>query len=160
MIELPHVAHIPAQLVARIHLTIPRAEIRHVMGPGIGEIMVAVTAQGLEPTGAWFTHHHQMHPDTFDFDICVPVSRPVSPVERVTAGEIPAMTVVRTLYRGPYEGLAVAWGEYQAWAAANGHVLAEDLFEHYLASSESSPDPANWRTELMRPTAGSIGKAP
>lgn len=158
MIETPQVVQVPARFVARIHLTIPRAEIRHVMGPGLGEIMAAVTAQGLGPTGAWFTHHHQMHPDTFDFDICVPVSQPVSPVGRVHAGEVSALTVVRTIYQGAYEGLAGAWSELHTWAAAEGHLLREDLFEHYLAGPESSPDPANWRTELMRPTAG-IGKA-
>lgn len=63
------------------------------------------------------------------------------------------MTVVRTLYHGPYEGLAGAWGEYHAWTTAEGHLLREDLFEGYLAGPESGPDPAGWRTELMRRTA-------
>lgn len=37
------------------------------------------------------------------------------------------------------------------WIAASGHTPAEDLWERYAAGPESSPDPATWRTELIRP---------
>ena len=78
MLDTPRIAHCTAQQTAVIHLTIPRAEIRHVMGPGIQELMAAVAAQGIGPTGPWFSHHLKMHPDTFDFEIGVPVS-PIRP---------------------------------------------------------------------------------
>jgi effector-binding domain-containing protein len=64
------------------------------------------------------------------------------------------MRVARTVYRGPYEGLGTAWGEFNAWIAANGHTPAPDLWECYVAGPESSPDPATWRTELNRPLIG------
>ena len=53
---------------------IPRAEIQKVMGPGYREVMAAVAAQGIAPVGPWFTHHLRMDPDTFDFEIGVPVA--------------------------------------------------------------------------------------
>ena len=53
------------------------------MGAGIGEAMAAVKAQGIGPAGPWFAHHLKMTPETFDFDICVPVSAPVTAVGRV-----------------------------------------------------------------------------
>jgi hypothetical protein len=34
---------------AFIHLTIPRAEIQNVMGPGINELMATIAAQGIAP---------------------------------------------------------------------------------------------------------------
>jgi effector-binding domain-containing protein len=62
--------------------------------------------------------------------------------------------VARVVYRGPYEGLGAAWGEFDAWIAANGHKPGTDLWECYVAGPESSPDPAAWRTELNRPLVG------
>jgi effector-binding domain-containing protein len=59
--------------------------------------------------------------------------------------------VARTVYHGPYEGLGDAWGEFLDWITANGHRPAPDLYECYLAGPESSANPADWRTELIKP---------
>ena len=60
-------------------------------------------------------------------------------------------TAARTVYHGGYEGLGAAWRELDEWVVAEGRMAAPDLWESYLAGPESSPDPANWRTELNRP---------
>lgn len=151
MIETPHITQTTAQLTAVIRVTVPRGEIQSVMGPGIGELMAAVKAQGIGPAGPWFTHHLKMDPAIFDFEISVPVSAPVAPAGRVVGGEMPAGKVARTIYRGPYEGLGEAWGEFGKWIAGRGHATREDLYECYVAGPESSPNPAEWRTELSRP---------
>jgi len=151
MLDRPQLAHTAAQATAVIRLTIPRAEIRSVMGPGHRELMAAIAAQGIAPAGPWFTHHLRMPAETFDFEIGVPVAAPVAALGRVQPAELRAATVARTVYRGPYEGLAAAWGELMDWIAAQGHTPAADLWECYAAGPESSPDPANWRTELNRP---------
>lgn len=121
------------------------------MGPGITEVMAAVKAQGIGPAGPWFTHHLKMNPATFDFEICVPVTAPVTPAGRVKAGEWPAMCVAQTVSHGGYENLGNAWGEFIGWLEANGHKFGPDLYECYVAGPESSSDPANWRTELSKP---------
>lgn len=152
MIDTPQITRSDAQQVARIHLTIPREQIRDVMGPGIGEVMAAVAAQGVGPAGPWFAHHLKMDPATFDFEICVPVTAPVAATGRVQPGEIRAVEkLVRTVYHGPYEGLGQAWVEFETWIKANGHASAPDLWECYVAGPESGDDPAQWRTELNRP---------
>ncbi len=151
MIDTPQITQSTAQLTAVIRLTIPRAEIRNVMGPAISEVMAAVAAQGISPAGPVFSYHFRIDPDTFDFEVGVPVAKPVSPAGRVKPGELPAKKVARTVYHGGYEGLGAAWGEFGAWIAANGHKPGPDLWECYVAGPESSPDPANWRTELNRP---------
>lgn len=154
MIDTPQITHTAVQLTAMIHLTIPREDIRNVMGPGISEVMAAVAAQGLVPAGPWLTHHLKMAPDIFDFEISVPVTAPVAPVGRVRPGQLPAVRVARTVYHGGYEGLGDAWGQFGAWIAAQGHKAAPDLWEVYLAGPESSPDPTTFRTELNRPLVG------
>jgi effector-binding domain-containing protein len=153
MLDAPTVTKADAQETAVIHLTIPRAEIRDVMGPGIGELMATVAAQGIATAGPWFTHHLRMDPQVFDFEIGVPVTAPVAPSGRVKAGHLPATKLARTVYRGPYEGLGAAWGELDAWIAGEGHTPQGDLWECYVAGPESSSDPAGWRTELNRPIA-------
>jgi effector-binding domain-containing protein len=121
------------------------------MGPGIGELRAAIAAQGIAPAGPWFTHHLRMDPDTFDFEIGIPVTAPVTAAGRMKAGQLPATTVARTVFHGNYEGLGAAWGEFGAWIAAERHTPGADLWECYVAGPESSPDPATWRTELNRP---------
>lgn len=112
--------------------------------------LLVLEPDGITPTGPWFTHHLRMDPGVFDFAI-VPVPRPVSAAGRVQAGRLPAAKVARTVYHGPYEGLAAAWGEFDAWLKAEGHTPGPSLWECYLAGPESNPDPATWRTELTRP---------
>jgi effector-binding domain-containing protein len=151
MIDTPRIIAIEAQTTAVIHLTVSRDEIQSVMGPGISEVMATVAAQGLKPTGAWFTYHFRRPTDVFDFEVGVPIPTPVSPTGRVRPGQLPAARVVRTIYHGGYEGLGEGWGELEAWLEANGHQPAAELWEHYAVGPESSPDPATWRTELNRP---------
>jgi effector-binding domain-containing protein len=121
------------------------------MGPGIRELMATVAAQGIGPAGPWFTRHLRMDPEIFDFEISVPVTAPVVAAGRVKPSHLPAAKVAWTVYRGPYEGLADAWVEFNAWIAANGHTPAENLWECYVAGPEKDPDPSTWRTELNRP---------
>ena len=96
MIDTPQITESAAQLTAIIRLTIPRKEIQSVMGPGIRDLLAAVAAQGVAPAGPVFSHHFRMDPDTFDFEIGVPVTEPVSPAGRVKPGHLPATTVART----------------------------------------------------------------
>lgn len=151
MLETSRVVQVEAQLTAFIHLTVPRAEIRDVMGPGLEEVLAALAAQGIVPTGPWFTHHRRIVPDVFDFEICLPVDRAITPGGRVRPGRWPAGPLARTVYQGPYEGLAAAWGEFDSWITAQALTPAGDLWERYLVGPESSPDASGWRTELSRP---------
>ena len=153
MLDTPQITQTTAQSAAIIRLTIPREEMRNVMGPAIGELMSTIAAQGITPVGPLFSHHLSMPSDIFDFEVGVPVAAPVSATGRVQPGQLPAATVARTVYHGGYEGLGSAWGEFMGWIAASGHTPGPNLWECYVAGPESSPDPANWRTELNRPLA-------
>lgn len=151
MIEPPQIIQTSEQLTAFIHVIVSWDDIKNVMGPGIGELMSTIAAQGITPTGPWFTHHRRRPTETFDLEISVPVSAPIAAAGRVQPGTRPAMKVARTFYQGQYEGLGEAWGEFMGWIEANGHARAEDLYERYLTGPESSPDQASWRTELNQP---------
>ncbi len=151
MLDNPHITQTATRLTAVIHLTIPKDEIRNVMGPGLGELMATIAAQGIKPTGPWFDHHFTIAPDHWDFEIGVPVSAPVVPAGRVKPSQWPAMKVAKTVLHGDYEGLADAWGEFLDWIDTSGHTPVADQYQCYVTGPESSPDPAQWRTELIKP---------
>ena len=151
MIDTPQIVQTEPQLMAYIHVTVPREKIREVMGPGLAEIHSSLAAQGIAASGPCFTHHLHNPTDIFDFEIGVPVKQKVAPAGRVKPGEWLAVIVARTVYHGPYELLGAGWGEFQAWIADNGYASAVDLWERYLSGAESGSDPSQWRTELNRP---------
>ena len=153
MLATPQIIQTQVQDAAVIRLTIPRSEMMKAFGPAVGELMSVLAAQGVEPVGAVFAHHLKMSPDTFDFELGVKVSSPVAAAGRVKPGQLPGGKVARTVYSGPYDGLPSAWGAFDTWMKANGHAQAEDLWELYSVGPQSSPDAANWRTELNRPLA-------
>src|SRR5438874_1268620 len=97
MLDKPQIVHTNAQPAAVIRITIPREEIRTVMGPGMAEIQAAVAAQGVAPAGPMFSHHLRMDPDVFDFEIGLPLTAPVTAAGRVQPGELPAARVARTV---------------------------------------------------------------
>ena len=153
MLATPQIIETQVQDAAVIRLTIPRNEMMKVFGPAVGELLTVLAAQGVEPVGAVFAHHLTMSEDTFDFELGVKASAPVTAVGRVKPGQLPGVKVARTVYSGPYEGLPSAWGEFDTWMRANGHAQAENLWELYSVGPQSSTDSANWRTELNRPLA-------
>jgi effector-binding domain-containing protein len=151
MIETPKVTDLPEQQAAIIHIETTRANIHAVMAPGIGEAMTAATEQAIGPIGPWFAHHHKITAETFNFDICIPVSAPLTAVGRVQPWKRPALKVLSTIYQGPYEGLGDAWQEFTTWIKANGYKTTGDLYECYLVGPGAGDSPEEYRTELIKP---------
>ena len=152
MIDTPQIMQTKAQPAAVIHLDIPRAEMMTVFGPAMEEILTILTAEGVAPTGPAFAHHLKMTPDRFDFELGFAIESPITSAGRVKMSELPARDkVAHTVYRGGYEGLPGAWGDFTKWMEAQGLKQAEDLWEIYAYGPQSNPDPKTWRTELYRP---------
>ena len=154
MIDTPAITTTAEQPTAVIHLTIPRSEIQKEMGPAHRELFSTLAAQGVTPTGPWFSRHFRMDPATFDFEVGVPVSAPVKPTGRVAGSRLPAAQVARTVYHGGYEGLGAAWGELESWIRGAGLSASPELWEIYATGPESGPDSSGYRTELNRPIVG------
>lgn len=153
MIDVPTTTLTNERPTAVVRHTVRRAEIQKVMGPAIGAVMAAVSAQGIGPAGPVYSRHFRMDPAIFDFEVGVPVSAQakVKPTGAVVASSLPAVQVVRTIYRGPYEGLGAAWGEFDKWIAAHRLVVTGEYWEYYAKGPESGPDATTWETELVRP---------
>lgn len=153
MIDTPQIVTTTEQPTAAIRLTVPRTDIQKVMMPAHQELFSTLAAQGISPTGPWLNRHLRMDPATFDFELSVPVDRPVAPSGRVAPSRLPAARVARTVYHGGYEGLGAAWGEFVSWIEREGLEPKGELWEVYTAGPETGADPSGWRTELNQPIA-------
>lgn len=148
MITAPELITTTEVITAVIHLTIPGRDMPKHMDPAIQEVIRTVTGQGATIVGPMFTYHHRRPSDTFDFEIGFPVSRPIKPEGRVVNSSLPAVSVVRSAYQGPYEGLAQAWPALQDRARALGHEGKGRFWECYLNNPDEVKDPQQYRTEL------------
>lgn len=153
MIETPSIHQTKAQHTATIHLTITGVDMPKYMDPAIKEVVKALADQGITPSGPLFSYHHRMPSDTFDFEIGFPVAKEVKPAGRVRPSTLPAAKVARTVYQGPYEGLADAWREFIQWVKKEGLNADTKFYESYLGDP-SKQDPKDYRTEINRVLIG------
>ncbi len=102
------------------------------------------------PCGALFVLVKSRREGVLDLEVGFPVPARVDPSGRVVPSALPAARVARTLYTGPYEGLADAWAELDRWVESQGLSASETGWEFYVRGPESSADPADWCTELSR----------
>lgn len=151
MIDTPEIIETEPILIAKVYRTIPISEISREMGLTLKALTEEVASQGIAITGPWFTHHFRRPVEEFDFELCVPVARPVKAAGVVEPGEWPAMTMVRTIYHGGYQGLPRAWGQFTAWVEEGGHAIGPEIWERYLIGPDSGRKSSDWRTELSRP---------
>lgn len=151
MIEPPQIVQTAAQPHAALRIKVPRGQIQEVMGKGIAEVMAVIDLQGMKPAGPLYTRHLRRPTESFDFEICVPVPKPLKAYGRVRPGLWPAMKVARTVYHGPYDGLGEAWAKLLGWIEGQGLRQAGELWERYRIGPDSGWDPSMWRTELNRP---------
>lgn len=154
MIDTPHIVQSAQLRTAAIPVVVARNEIQQVFAPAVNELLAAMREQGIEPAGPLFSYHRKMPDGVFDMEIGFPVDDDVTPSGRVVASALPALKVVRTIYRGPMEGLGAAWGELKSWVEAQGLATRPFIWENYLVGPGNTPDPSIWQTELNWPLAG------
>jgi AraC family transcriptional regulator len=71
--------------------------------------------------------------------------------ETVKRGTLPGGKVARTIHQGPYSGLQQAYSALESWMKDNGVQPAGPPWEVYLTDPQETPDPADYRTEVIWP---------
>ena len=103
MIDPPQTVQTDRVITAVIRLTVPRKDIQTVMGPAIGEVIAAASAQGAGPAGPVFSHHFKMDPEVFDFEVGVPVMTPVTEI-----GQYRSLSDKHSLRKGFLQGCSAS----------------------------------------------------
>ncbi|MCX6139652.1 MAG: GyrI-like domain-containing protein [Candidatus Kapabacteria bacterium] len=148
MITPLEIATTEEQVTASIHLVVPMHEMPEHMDPAIQELYGILASQGVEPTGPLFSYHHRIPTDTFDFEICVPISSVFQETGRVKVSMLPACRVVRSVYHGPYEGLGLGWREFKTAVDEGGYSVSSTFWERYVIGPAETQDPQLFQTEL------------
>lgn len=148
MLSTPQIVSTPQITTASIRLRVPGPEMPLYMGPAIAELFQTLSELGITPQGSLFSYHHQMPSDVFDFEVGVPVDTSFEGKGRVAPSIIPASTVFRVVYTGPYEGLAEAWMETERLLAEAGHPSSETFWESYVVGPDRTEDSTAFQTEL------------
>lgn len=147
----PHIAHQPHQRAAIIRLILPRPDLPAHLPFAFAELLLTLADQRLSPTGPFFAHYLRITPTVVDLELGLPIPSPIRAFGRVDPGQIPACTVARTLHHGPWFNLPTAWQEFDLWLTTEPrHTPANDLWELFHTTPETTPNPAHHRTELLR----------
>ncbi len=149
-LESFEVVDVPAQTTAVIRLRIPCEDCPQHFDPAVQELFAELGRQGIAPVGPLFDHHFTMLDTHFDFEIGVPTSEPVKPNGRVLPSTRPAIRAAKAVLVGSYEQLPEAWPQFLKWIAEQGFETVTDFWQLFAKGPESGPDPASWRTELIR----------
>lgn len=148
MITPPELITTKEIITAVIPLVISGRDMPRYMDPAIQEVIKAITGQGIKITGPMFSYHHRRPSDTFDFEIGFPVAKVIKEDGRVINSKLPTVKVVRSVYQGPYEDMAQAWGAVQQWVRQNGHGETGRFWESYMNNPDEVQDPKEYCTEL------------
>lgn len=144
---------IDPQPAAVVRAEVPMQELRAVFDRGFHAVMRVAEAQGVTVSGPPFGFYPRMPTDTVEVVVGFPVSADVTPDGDVGPFELPGGRVITGIHVGPYEGLEATYRELTEWAAAEGHTLADHMWESYLSDPLAEPDPATWQTRITWPMA-------
>ncbi|HET6666264.1 MAG TPA: GyrI-like domain-containing protein [Intrasporangium sp.] len=142
-----------AQMTAVVRERVPVADLPQFFGRALHQTMSAVQAQGRHPVGPPFSLYHGMPTDAVDVEAGFPVDGPITAVDGVTPGSLPAGTVAEAVHVGPYESLTETYDAVLAHIQEQGLTPSSDMWEVYLSDPEQEPDPATWRTQIFWPVA-------
>jgi effector-binding domain-containing protein len=117
----------------------------------VSEVWRHVQRLGGKPTGPPFTRYHAVDGQRIDLEAGFPVRSALAAEDRVRPRELPGGEVAVTTHVGPYEGLVTAGEALAGWIRAQGREAAGPNWEVYLAAPGDEPDPARWRTEIVKP---------
>lgn len=112
----------------------------------IGE---ALTSQGVAPSGPAFGYYLSVPTGTFELEVGLPVSAPITDAGEVLASELPAGEVARATHAGAYDGLADSWSALVAWVEQQGRTPDTRMWEVYVTDPSPEMDPATLRTDLF-----------
>jgi effector-binding domain-containing protein/DNA-binding transcriptional MerR regulator len=127
------------------------------IGRLIGEVFGFLGRKGIQPVGAPFTiwHDHDFKDTEVDAELAVPVNvsaaNAVSGNEKVKISQLPAAAMACVIHQGSYDDFGQAYTALGEWIEANGYRICGSNREIYLSGPESSPDPANYVTEIQFP---------
>ena len=124
-----------AQPTAVVRGIVAQEAIAEFLGGAFGEVIGAISAQGLAPAGPPFGCYVRTA-EGFEIEAGFPASAPIVPTGRVVASELPGGTALVVLHRGPYAAVSAAYAAAEDWLADNAWESTGRPWEAYLDGPE------------------------
>jgi effector-binding domain-containing protein len=131
------------------------AEVSQAIGQRLPAVWRYVLGEGGMIAGPPFTRYHAIEGDRVDLEAGLPVRSVLPPKDEIRPGELPGGEAAVATHLGPYEGLPATGAALAKWVAARGRIAAGPNWELYVADPGVEPNPAKWRTEIVKPLARS-----
>ena len=138
------------QHVATIRVQCKPSEISRNLAVILPEVMMYLTREGIQPTGAPFSRYHSVG-EIMDMEAGMPVKEPVVGTDRIKARTLPAGRVVVGWHIGPYDQLAKTHEQMGAWIEARGLESLDGQWEVYWTDPGVEPNSSKWRTQIFWP---------
>jgi len=140
-----------AQLTAVVRERVPVKDLPQFFARALHQALEAMQSQGHHPVGPPFSLYHGMPTDAVDVEAGFPVDGPITAVDGVAPGSLPAGRVVEATHVGPYDRLPQTYEEIVGYMKEQGLTPSSDMWESYLSDPAQEPDPATWRTQIFWP---------
>ena len=115
----------------------------------------ALGQHGIQPVGPAFSLHARMPMETVDFEVGIPVDRPLAQAMTSESGltlspsRLPGGRIAVISHTGSYDGLGQAWERFMQAVAASGEQPRLPFWELYVTEPGPDTDPATLRTDLV-----------
>ncbi len=106
---------------------------------------------GLQIVGAPVARYLSVGPDLWTVEAAMPLASAPPANGEMEAGTLPPGSVAVGLHAGLYDQLPETYAAIEKWIAANGEQIGGAPWESYITDPGSSPDPADWKTEVYWP---------
>jgi effector-binding domain-containing protein len=140
------VVELEEQAVAVVRGDVTVGDIPAFLGRAFGDVLTALSAQGLTPAGPPFGRYVPSG-STFAVEAGFPTTGVVAATSTVVPSTLPGGTAARVMHLGDYAGVAGAYEAATAWLAQQGYVVAAAPWECYL----DGPEVARPRTLVLVP---------
>jgi len=126
------------------------------IGPMMNKVAHFTTQQNIAVTGMPFTIYNEWDSlnGTVNFSTAIPVKERVIVVSgEVLCGFMPSLTAVKTILQGDYSNLPEAYKKAERYIVENNLMIdaSKKRFEVYANDPSTTPNPANWITEIYIP---------
>ena len=148
------IGEIPACTVFSVRKTIPDYGALMEIMPAVGA-KVKKANPGLQCTRPDYCFNvyldGEFKESDIDVEICQAVTARGKDCDDIVFKEMPAITAVRVLHRGPYEKLSAAYAYAIQWVEQNDYLIDGLIRESYIDGIWNKRDPEEWLTEIQVP---------
>jgi len=146
------VKQVEAQKTLVVKFDVPSNEVGPAMGKAYEKLFGFLGANSMAPAGPPFSVYYSFNPSgNTVFEAGVPISNTVSGNEEIKYKEFPAMKVVSTQYKGPYDAMEPVYGKLRSYITAKGLETDGTSWEVYLTDPGQITDPKEYQTLIYFP---------